>query len=255
MRLKQLIFWAFTVFVLISTTSTVYAAGETCCNVNYSYSDADGLCHPFRASLASPQPTNCEPNEICVGFGLQGTGGVCSEPGGGDACCELLFAYRSDGLCHQINARFPVDPVPPKCPTGTWCSISAQTCLIGIDTSQKPIGICQFTGIEGSTERAKCEACVGAGQKMWTPFGCIETEPQLFIQKILKIAIGVAGGIAFLMIVYGGFVIMTSVGNPERLTQGKEIVTSAIAGLLLIVFSVILLKIIGVDILQIPGLG
>jgi hypothetical protein len=47
---------------------------------------------------------------------------------------------------------------------------------------------------------------------------------------------------------------MSSAGNPERLTGGKEIITSAIAGLLLIIFSTIILKIIGVDILKIPGL-
>jgi len=67
---------------------------------------------------------------------------------------------------------------------------------------------------------------------------------------------GVAGGIAFLMILYGGFTIMMSAGNPEKLNSGKEIITSAISGLLLIVFSAVILRIIGIDILGgFPGFG
>lgn len=111
--------------------------------------------------------------------------------------------------------------------------------------------ICTFAKNVG--KQVECETCQNnAG--VWSPFGCINATPQKFVAQILEIAIGIGGGLAFLMIVYGGFVIMTSSGNPEKLNGGKEIVTSAIAGLLLIVFSVVILKIIGVDILKIPGL-
>ncbi len=55
------------------------------------------------------------------------------------------------------------------------------------------------------------------------------------------------------MMVYAGFIMITSSGNPEKLTHGREIFASAIAGLILIIFSAIILKIIGVDILKIPG--
>lgn len=112
--------------------------------------------------------------------------------------------------------------------------------------------ICSF--IPSGTEQEKCLTCFEQ-EGVYTPFDCIETNPQKFVERILRIAIGVAGGIAFLMIIYGGFVTMTSAGNPERLTSGKEIITSAIAGLLLIIFSVVILRIIGVDILKLPGLG
>jgi hypothetical protein len=48
---------------------------------------------------------------------------------------------------------------------------------------------------------------------------------------------------------------MTSAGNPERLTASRELITSAVIGLMLILFAVFLLKLIGVNILGIPGWG
>ena len=73
------------------------------------------------------------------------------------------------------------------------------------------------------------------------------------INNILPIAIGLGGAIAFLLIVFGGFQIILSAGNPDRVKAGKEMITSAIAGLLLIIFSVFILRLIGHDILEIPG--
>ncbi len=91
------------------------------------------------------------------------------------------------------------------------------------------------------------------GKGIITALGCIPTEPSAFIGKLLTVGIGLAGGIAFLLILFGGFQIMTSAGNPEQLNAGRELVSSAIAGLLLIIFSVFILRSIGVDILGIPG--
>ena len=96
---------------------------------------------------------------------------------------------------------------------------------------------------------------MGAGTASWTAFGCIQTDPQQFIGEILRIGIGVGGGIAFLLILFGGFQIMTSAGNPEQLTAGREVIGSAITGLLLIIFSIFLLRLIGYNILEIPGFG
>lgn len=93
---------------------------------------------------------------------------------------------------------------------------------------------------------------MGAGKGAWTAFGCIKTDPSAFMTDILRIGIGVGGGIAFLLILFGGFQILTSAGNPEKLQAGREVVTSAITGLLLIIFSIFLLRLIGVNIFGIP---
>lgn len=89
-----------------------------------------------------------------------------------------------------------------------------------------------------------------------TAIGCIPiNNTNDLIGFILKWAIGIGGGIAFLLTIYAGFMIMTSSGNPERLKAGQELLTSAIAGLIMLIFSVFILEIIGVKILQIPGFG
>lgn len=89
-----------------------------------------------------------------------------------------------------------------------------------------------------------------------TAIGCIPVDnTNNFIVWIFKWAIGIAGGIAFLLMVIASFQIMTASGNPEKLQGGRELLTAAISGLILIIFSVFLLQLIGVKILQIPGLG
>jgi hypothetical protein len=87
-----------------------------------------------------------------------------------------------------------------------------------------------------------------------TAIGCINiADPNALIKDVLTWGVGVGGGIAFLLILYGGFLVMTSQGDPKRLGAGQELITSAVMGLILLIFSVFILKIIGVDILAIPG--
>lgn len=89
-----------------------------------------------------------------------------------------------------------------------------------------------------------------------TAIGCVPIEEQQdFVTFILKLAIGIAGGIAFILIVISSFQIMTSQEDPKRLQAGKELLSSAIMGLILLIFSVFILRIIGVEILKIPGLS
>ncbi len=84
-----------------------------------------------------------------------------------------------------------------------------------------------------------------------TALGPIGTGPKALVNDILKIGVNAAGGIAFLLMLYGGFLFLTSGGDENKLHEATEVITSAIAGLLVIIFSVFLLQLIGKDILQI----
>lgn len=111
--------------------------------------------------------------------------------------------------------------------------------------------------ISDPAEKQRCNSCMGSDTNTgtWTAIGCISTDPNSLLEKFLGLATGVSGGIAFLLILFGGFQIMTSAGNPEQLNAGRELVSSAITGLLLILFSVFILQFVGVNIIGIPGFG
>ena len=89
--------------------------------------------------------------------------------------------------------------------------------------------------------------------KVWTAFGCISTKPAEFVAWLLENSIKIVGALAFLLMLLGTTKIITSGGNPEAIGEGKEIITSAVTGLLLIIFAAVILRFIGVDILKIPG--
>ncbi len=90
-----------------------------------------------------------------------------------------------------------------------------------------------------------------------TAIGCINVlgGQEEFLGQLLKWAVGIGGGIAFLLVIYAGFMIMTSGGNPERLKAGQELLTSAISGLVLLIFSIFILRFIGIDILGLNKFG
>jgi len=85
-----------------------------------------------------------------------------------------------------------------------------------------------------------------------TALGCFYIQtPRVFIIILLRVGAGLAGGIAFVLMVIAGFMMMTSSGDPRRLTAGKELLTAAITGLLFLVGGVYILRLIGVDLLGI----
>jgi len=91
-----------------------------------------------------------------------------------------------------------------------------------------------------------------------TALGCISTKADAgsgsFFTSVIKIVVGIGGGLALLLMLFGVFIVTTSAGIPDKLKEGKEIITSAISGLIFIILSVFLLRLIGVDILGLPGL-
>jgi len=58
-----------------------------------------------------------------------------------------------------------------------------------------------------------------------------------YFGNILTAAIPLIGIISFLMILAGGFTILTSTGNPEGIKKGTQTITLAIAGLALAILS------------------
>lgn len=99
--------------------------------------------------------------------------------------------------------------------------------------------------------------------KQYTFFGCLgggssftqESGVGSVVQSLLNVIFGISGGIAFLYLIYGAFVIATSQADPERLNYGKRAVSGAIIGLVFVLGSVFLVNFIASGILKIPNFG
>lgn len=134
-------------------------------------------------------------------------------------------------------------------PTATPTTFGHAGLNAGKVITTPPVENCKYVSQEGD-----CRRCV-EGNGSWTVFGCLSHNPTDFAAFILRFSLGIGGGAAFLAVILGSFYLLTSAGNPGKIKSGKEIITYALIGLLLIVFSIFILELVGVRILGIPGFG
>ena len=86
-----------------------------------------------------------------------------------------------------------------------------------------------------------------------TDFGCWPNDPIGFVQKFYGYGIGFVAGLSILMLIYGGYRILTSQGEAYKINDGKSYIFYAIVGLLLAIFGFVFFQYLAVDILHLPG--
>lgn len=99
----------------------------------------------------------------------------------------------------------------------------------------------------------KVNPAAGCSGGINTALGCIPYDTKGFTSSLLGFLIGLVGLIAIVVMLVATFMIMTGGSNPEQVKKGKELFTAGITGLLFIVFSVTILRIIAGDIIKLPG--
>lgn len=67
--------------------------------------------------------------------------------------------------------------------------------------------------------------------------GLSDQDPRVTVAKIIRIFLGFLGIIAVSLIMYGGWLYMTSEGNEEKITKAKQVIKNAVIGLLIILAS------------------
>lgn len=173
--------------------------------------------------------------------------------GGTPACAPTSICYTGDTLGdnnlypgHQCGTLKDwhygmAGSIVPKCGLGGayCCDAGNAATITPIPTA--PPAPCNMNGQNN---------CVSVS----TGFGNIPTNITAAISSAFGILLSFTGGILLIIIVFSGYRIMTSQGDAEKIKGARETLTSAIVGFLFIVFSITILKIIGVDILHIPGL-
>lgn len=75
------------------------------------------------------------------------------------------------------------------------------------------------------------------------------TDARQFILSVTNFALGFLGLLAILIVIYGGFLYLTSAGEPDKAEKGKKSVTYAIIGIILILGSFAIVN----TVLQAPG--
>ena len=88
-----------------------------------------------------------------------------------------------------------------------------------------------------------------------TALGCLGYYPETFIRQIVPWGVRLAGGVAFFLILLAAFQYSTATGDPEKTKAAQELLTSAFAGLIIIIFATILLYTIGVELFDLDRLG
>lgn len=105
----------------------------------------------------------------------------------------------------------------------------------------------------GGSQNISSEILCGDGG-INTAIGCIPFGNRAaMLRFFVTWGIGIGGGIAFLMLVIAGFQFMTSSGDPKKIQASKELVSAAIAGIVMLILSVFILRVIGVNILGVLG--
>ncbi|MBP9702200.1 hypothetical protein KBD69_00790 [Candidatus Woesebacteria bacterium] len=108
------------------------------------------------------------------------------------------------------------------------------------------------TGTPGTGLAAFRPITCGEGS-LATALGCLPYTYQPFVTALLQFLIGISGAISLSVMLTGVFRLMTSSGDAKAIQSGRDLFSAGIAGLLLVIFSVSLLRLIAADILKLPG--
>ena len=162
-----------------------------------------------------------------------------------DERVRKAFVFILSILIFAVLGYFPFPKayaasLPPCAEWGVWNGIEYLS--VGKD-------IKKYQNKDGTFRPGNKVNCI----KFRTAIGEINPGPKAIVASIFNIVLGLAGGIALILIIISGYRFMASQGNPEELTNARQQLIAAIVGLLFIIFSFVILQVIGVEILKIPG--
>lgn len=168
---------------------------------------------------------------------------LCSEPD------MLRYRLPEEGecpqgtyLCYMDNLNIPMCESPNFDPNEPDSTVARKTNLIDANCDPSDASCLSSKPVICGEETVK------------TAIGCISTKPQDLITAFIKLATGISGGIALLLMIFASIKMILSHGNADQLKSGRDQFTSAVIGLLFVIFAVFLMQLIGVNILDIPGI-
>jgi hypothetical protein len=234
MTLLRRFLLAFIFFILSALLPTITFAADVCRGYqNGSNKLEEGICY-FSLDVSSITPT---PGVPIVDYTTDKGINAASTDQIKETCSQMTAAdYHKTSAYHAISdSTLHCAPV--------WLGQSYKCCA---PDTQKQLGPPPPCDLDPKTNNCK---------NVSTGLGNISVDPASIVGSLFSIFLGLSGGIAIILIMITGYRIIFSRNDPEKLKGAREMLTSAIIGLLFIIFSITILRIIGVDILHIPGLS
>lgn len=199
---------------------------------NNQQGEGNGDCVPDVGTPPSPPP---------AGSCTQGTCSTNADCGG--TTCRGANEVKCTGVCACPES---------KCNDGTDCRGAFAGCIDAVQ-GQWCAGTCQFSEEDPALKNLASQKVQGdcsQEKTIQTAIGCIPYDAiSGTVRFFIAWGLGVTGGVVILTIIAGAFQIMTSSGDPTKLNGGKELVVSALSGLLMLIFCIFLLRLIGVNVL------
>jgi uncharacterized membrane protein len=98
------------------------------------------------------------------------------------------------------------------------------------------------------TNRPVLERCLEQGG-IYIAIGCVDPTPIGIIAGLIRLSFGIMGGVALIQLILAG--IAYQQGNEEKIKEARNKVLATLTGIAVLVFSVLILRIIGVNILDV----
>ncbi len=133
------------------------------------------------------------------------------------------------------------------CSTNAFSYYTARNCAP--EELTPPVGpatpVGDFTPCQNliGTDKTDCDNCHNQ-EGVYTAIGCIPLQPGQFVAALIRVLLIVGIGVAFLLILYGSFLCLTSRGNPQQTQACRETITAAIVGIILLIFALVIVRVI-----------
>lgn len=176
-----------------------------------------GRCLKNQNALSSGTP--CRDTTECAG---SSEGSLCAFlPGvATQRACITQVEMDAQGLdCDLNDSNIPI------------CDRS----FINEETAPKP---------ESALPKPNCKTSDGLDGAN-TALGCIPFNTLFLTARGNAFLLGIAGSIALILIARAAFMVMTSRGDPARLSEAKDAITGAVTGLVMLIFAMFILRFIG----------
>lgn len=205
---------------------------------------AKGSYFVYRKYLLMPFPHTVNIDQIDPSTGIVSTS-LTYDIASNDRLLKIEYVLNSFPFPKQgtlVNERIAI--VPEN-------EVDESKCL---QVAPEDFGLCEQIPSDKTELILRCQNCFAAGG-IWTAIGCVPKDPENTVSVIIRMGLIFGGAIVLIMILAGSFMLSTSQGDPKKTQEAKELITSAIIGLLFIIFSITILQFIGASVIRIPGFG